>query len=248
LEPSNRIIASGTAEPPAAWTFWRRLWSRVPVAIKRGVGLSFDCLCVLLLAVIPVFVHYFTDARQFNPDVLLPDAAQHYTGSFLLFASLCTPLPLISLRFFCRIVMRSRTPGELLCGYYPVSKNAGPLTLVQHLSYGFLQYVMALAAVSLSTVLAALSAATLASSLAGLITFGYVELGAVFLFVYCPCAILVLSAFFEHPPHSGYESGFDELCGLKVVEDSWFHLDSADEPVAKLAGCGEESDSFGNDK
>ncbi len=215
----------------------------MPVALKRGIGLSFDCLCVFLLAVVPVLVHYFTDARQFDPAVLLPEAAQHYTGSFLLAASLCSPLPLISLRFFCRIVMRSRTPGELLCGYYPVSKNAGPVTLVQHLSYGFFQFVMALAALSLSTVVAALSAATLASKLEGLITFGYVELGAVFILVYCPCAILVLSVFFEHPPDSGYESGFDELCGLKVVEDSWFHLDSADQSVAKLAGGGEEVDS-----
>jgi hypothetical protein len=38
------------------------------------------------------------------------------------------------------------------------------------------------------------------------------------------------------------------LCGLKVIKGSWFNLDSANLPVAKLGGGGVESDSFGNDK
>jgi hypothetical protein len=122
----------------------RDFWAALPISLKRAIGLWFDCFCLVLLWLLPAaFEDFFSSLG----------ASKHSFGhetkavsSAALYWLLCTPLPIISLRFICKYVMHTPTPGEMLCGYTSKSTGNAVFALVQNFGLSLSQYLIVLLA------------------------------------------------------------------------------------------------------
>lgn len=195
-----------------------QVWSRLPVSFKRAVGTYFDCICLLLLASIPLLVHGQPAAFDFQR--LMQGQAVQFWSCCLREAAVFTPIPFICFRFVCRVVMRLPTPGEMLCGYVNICVRPGPFSWLRQLCFAGCQYVV----VAISVLLGLLCAFLLYIALGSLQSWGV--FGSVFrlfslLCIFHVVLLVELTAFNESSDPGLLEGNLDALFGLKVVDQSW---------------------------
>ncbi len=139
----------------------------------------------------------------------------------------CTPVPLITLRFFCKVVMGMPTPGEFLCGYASVSDGSFWVRSLQNTGIALGQYVIVCVSLSGAPLCAILAAfpplwllmlsqcAPWFAEVRWVFILGCPVLTA-YLIVYFP-SLLLRPKSAEHP-----ESLIDRLCRMKVVRQNRF--------------------------
>lgn len=195
-----------------------QLWSRLPVSFKRAVGTYFDCICLLLLASIPLLVHGKPAAFDFPR--LMQDQVVQSWSCYLREAALFTPIPFICFRFICRVVMRLPTPGEMLCGYINICVRPGPFSWLRQLCFAGCQYVVVAIGVSLG-LLCAFVLYTALGSLQSWGVFGSVFRVFSLLCIFHVILLFELMALNESSTPGLLEGDLDVLFGLKVVDQSW---------------------------
>lgn len=216
----DRVELTETNKHGALHTSMSNGWSRLPVASKRAFGLIVDCLCSTAICVTPMIVHLVVNAEWFV-DGKFSSVNPALGGASLMLVAIYSPFPLMVLRLVCRVMLRSRTPGEMLCCYYNVGGSGSLSVAWRQAAYALLQYLAVLA----SFILAFLPAAIfciLKVILEGLFYPFYVSSRFAFVLFQCLSAMILLSGFFR--PHNGELlcSYFDKKCGLDVVEDDPF--------------------------
>lgn len=193
------------------------LWQHTGIAVKRAIGLYFDLLCIVVLSLSPFVVHLLANRHVFDGGFGATVQSEFAAAAWFLVA-LYTPIPLISLRFFCKVVMRMETPGEMLSGYSSVSKPSASyfvrvtdqfvFALYQYVIV-FIGFIVASACVSLMHLDGLLSLLSGESVLLHVVVVGMLE--SVLL-------IAMLAGFLEPKNSMMLECGFDDMCGLTVVE------------------------------
>lgn len=179
------------------------------------MGLCFDCLCVFLLAVLPLFFHWLNNRHDFvNGLGGLADSA--YAAVPLLLFSLFSPLPLLALRFVCKTVMKMSTPGEMLCGYSSLATEGGLAGALQQLGLALCQYMLIVVSLVIGSYIAVAPAEAVLTRLlpAGwtwlVALVDWILIGVWQLFflsvIYSPCSAQELAC------------GIEKLAGLRTVE------------------------------
>ena len=199
----------------------RALWSSQPVHLKRAVGLMFDLTCLYVLWFVPAIVHGISDPR-FWDDQIRHKMLTSFSGAAFLLQAVGTPFPLITLRFFCKVVMRIQTPGEMLSGYSSVSKQTGWRSILNNTCFAFWQYLMYL----FSHLFAFFVPGLIASMVAVIPNVQHSPwpvLALAFIGVivaYFSTLIWLLSRWYKPSSSSGLEAGVDRLSNMLVVARS----------------------------
>lgn len=128
----------------------RDFWAALPISLKRAIGLWFDCFCLVLLWFLPAVFEDFLSGLGVHKHGFSHETKA--VSSAALYWLLCTPLPIISLRFICKFVMHTPTPGEMLCGYTIKSTGNAVFALVQNFGLSLSQYLIVLMAGLLAVV------------------------------------------------------------------------------------------------
>ena len=205
-------------EKSTALTIVTTTWSKFPIGFRRGIGLLFDELCLMALWSLPMYIHGLDFAAVAHGG-LNTFLNSQFDGALFLMQSIGTPIPLMSLRFFCKVVMRMRTPGEVVAGYSCISERPGASSLFRQLTFAFAQYVC----LGISLAAAALVAAVVTMivmvfpRLASII----VSLGEIPEIIVCATLVLApylitLGSLFKQTDGQ-LESRVDKLCKVSVV-------------------------------
>lgn len=196
----------------------RAFWAAQPVHVKRAVGLMFDLTCLYVLWFVPAIVHGIGDPR-FWDDQIRHKVLTSFSGAAFLLQAVGTPFPLITLRFFCKVVMHIQTPGEMLSGYSSVSKQAGWRSIFNNTCFAFWQYLM-----YLFTHLFAFFVPGLIGALVAVIpnvqhlpwpVLAVAVIGVIFAYFYA--LIWLLSLWYKPSNSSGLEAGVDRFSNMLVV-------------------------------
>jgi hypothetical protein len=195
------------------------LWGKTDIAVKRAIGLYFDLLCVVVLSLSPFVVHLLVNRHVFDGGFGATIQSEFAAAAWLLLA-LFTPVPLISLRFFCKVVMRMATPGEMLSGYSSVSKPSASyfVRVTDQLCFAFFQYVIVFIGVILVAFISGVGSVVVNLILTALCG-DLVLPRAIVLVLSISVLLTAMLAGFLKPTNSKMpECGFDDMCGLTVVE------------------------------
>jgi hypothetical protein len=216
---SSKLIPGANDRPgllQAALGRVRVLWRRVPICVKRAVGLMFDFACLWIVWFLPCIFHgllSFGYSEEAFAQMTAPLA-----GANWLMRAAVTPMALISWRFFCKVVMCAETPGELLCGYSAVSKHQGMRNWCDQIGFGFWLYVMCLVGHCFASIPYVLLGVLMTDNQMYRIWNG--NMGAAILpsFGYVLVMTGLLSVFFVPASKGSLDAGVDRLCGLRVVQ------------------------------
>ncbi len=221
------------------------------IAWIRSVGIYFDCICLAALWFFPGLIHNVR-AGNFSSVRHASDLIASLADTNWLLLLVCTPVPLITLRFFCKVVMGMPTPGEFLCGYASVSDGSLVVRSLQNVGIALCQYVV----VCVSLLGAPLCAILAAFPPLWLLTLphnwpqylaSFAEVRWVFI-LGCPVLTAYLIVYFPSlflRPKSAvhFESLIDRLCRMKVVCQNCFSLGSSRSAVHAVEPV---SDSLAN--
>lgn len=143
-ETDGPLISQTTPTPRAGFFTGncRDFWAALPISLKRAIGLWFDCFCLVLLWFLPAVFEDFLSGFGAHKHGFSHETKA--VSSAALYWLLCTPLPIISLRFICKFVMHTPTPGEMLCGYTSKSTGNAVFALVQNFGLSLSQYLIVL--------------------------------------------------------------------------------------------------------
>lgn len=207
--------------PKLATVMFAQRWATVPVAVKRGIGLLFDWICVVALCSGPLMLHQFTNKVLLSDEILGPSNAA-FGGSVILCALTWSPLPLICLRLFCRCILRQCTPGEMLCGYFTATAGAKGSNFVQQAGFALVEYLAVIVSLLVACIPAAVMALICVQFLFAVFGPRFGAFVASFLCFEIGYTVLMLSLVFTKVRADGLESVVDRICGLRVVEHGWF--------------------------
>ncbi len=135
--------------------------SRLTFALRRNIAMMLDLIIANSFMLLPAIVLGFRGGFRpdfgffFDPSEAL---AQNGAAASIMFALLCTPLPLIYLRIFFKVFKNGKTPGESLAGIVSYSTQTGLSKWVCQLSYGLCQYLMFVFSLVASTYLSFIGA------------------------------------------------------------------------------------------
>lgn len=115
-------------------------WLMVPASLRRSLGIMADFLVSSFLTVTP-YVFYCLQRPIRTEHWGSLDFSQPHSAAFFMLYLVITPLPLIALRFVCRIWLCSPTPGEMLSGYMILTSRTGLGGYSRQCRIGLLQYV-----------------------------------------------------------------------------------------------------------
>ncbi len=130
----NRLILATRSE-------LRNWWKSSSVAVRRAVGIVFDVACTWFICLVPAIVHCVADSPRFTSNVQRFIQSPFANGHWV-WALIFSPLPIICLRFVCKVLMRSRTPGEMLCGYSAVSTGSVYHGWLQQIGVAIWQFLL----------------------------------------------------------------------------------------------------------
>lgn len=190
-------------------------WEARSIGYKRSIGLMFDLFCIFCLSFLPFLYHGFwswSKLAGLGGGHIPPE----FTTAMLLLTLLNSPLPIMSLRFFCKFVIHSQTPGEMLCGYTPICTKRGPAALGSHMGYALVLWLSTTVASTVAGLIFGLGLMPIMPLLkeSSLVTPFVIVLSlAVYLYVY----VLVQARFFKPKFTDRLESGMDKLCSMQVV-------------------------------
>lgn len=188
-------------------------WATLPISLRRAIGLWFDVVCLLLLWCMPDIMRLCL-FRPSDPALLGSGYGADFRAPFSIVEFLCTPIPLISLRFFCKSIMRSPTPGELLSGFSSVSGGKRLVGAIQHVAFAICQYLVFSVAAALA-MLPAQGASSLACLL--FVNWSPLILGGAVAITFAFILFSVMRAAFIPFGDGNLEGAIDRLLRLKVV-------------------------------
>ncbi len=223
--------------PKLATVMFAQRWETVPVAVKRGIGLLFDWICLVALCSGPLMLHQLTN-KVLLSDEMLGHANAAFGGSVILCALTWSPLPLICLRHFCRVILRQSTPGEMLCGYFTTTEGAKGSNIVQQTGFALVEYLAVIVSLLVAFIPAAVMALICFQFLFAVSGPRFEAFVASFLCFEIGYTVLMLSLVFTKVRADGLESIVDRICGLRVVEHGWFQAS----PQLKPAGPIDEAE------
>lgn len=196
----------------------RAVWSSQPVHVKRAVGLIFDLTCLYVLWFVPAIVHGISEPR-FWDDQIRNNVLTSFSGAAFLLQAVGTPFPLITLRFFCKVVMRIQTPGEMLSGYSSVSKQKGWRSILNNTCFAFWQYLMYLCSHFFAFfVLGLMGALVFVVPSVQHLPWPVLALAVIGVIIaYFYALILLLSVWYKPDSSAGLEAGVDRFSNMLVV-------------------------------
>lgn len=181
------------------------------------MGIVFDFACTWFICLVPLIVHLIADSPRFTSNFERFIRSPFADGGWV-WALIFSPVPIICLRVVCKVLMRSRTPGEMLCGYSAVSTGPAYYGWLQQIGVAMWQFVLVALSMPMICLPVATSVLFCMSLLVLLSIFALPLVLVVPVMTFFIILIYWMSLFLKPKEAGTLETNYDLFCGVKVIE------------------------------